>query len=180
MFLLLLVHNKISHQINQSLQPSFFDTSQKIIQIFLVVVEEQLASMWLTFRLDMIGVLMVTSISLLAVLEHHYGGIDPGKEQTIQLCEKFYHYSLYGINLHSRKALSEQNVPLLLRLALLNQLYMILFDNSLKKYDKLIRLINILMIKYLRNIVEKLLHYFEFNLNKKNDKMARIFKFFLL
>ena len=39
---------------------------------------EQLAAIWLTFRLDMIGVLMVTLISLLSVLEHHFGGVDAG------------------------------------------------------------------------------------------------------
>ena len=39
---------------------------------------EQLASLWLNFRLDMIGVSMVTGVALLAVLEHHFGMTNSG------------------------------------------------------------------------------------------------------
>ena len=40
---------------------------------------EQIAALWLTFRLDLIGVVMVTAVSMLAVLEHHFGSTNAGK-----------------------------------------------------------------------------------------------------
>ncbi|XP_041353425.1 ATP-binding cassette sub-family C member 10-like [Gigantopelta aegis] len=36
------------------------------------------AARWLDFRLQMLGVLMVTGVAFIAVLEHNYRGIDPG------------------------------------------------------------------------------------------------------
>ena len=36
------------------------------------------AARWLDFRLQMLGVVMVTGVAFIAVLEHKYRGIDPG------------------------------------------------------------------------------------------------------
>lgn len=36
-------------------------------------------SQWLGIRLQMLGVIMVTCVSFIAVLEHHFGSINPGE-----------------------------------------------------------------------------------------------------
>lgn len=37
------------------------------------------ASQWLGLFLQFIGVAMVTAVAFIAVLEHHFGTVDPGK-----------------------------------------------------------------------------------------------------
>ena len=44
------------------------------------------AAQWLNIRLQALGVLMVTAIALIAVLEHRYRTVDPG----IQLSHKWF------------------------------------------------------------------------------------------
>ncbi|KAH3746372.1 hypothetical protein DPMN_180779 [Dreissena polymorpha] len=39
----------------------------------------QAVSSWLVFRLQMLGVAMVTGIAFIAVLEHHFRTVNPGK-----------------------------------------------------------------------------------------------------
>ena len=36
------------------------------------------ATLWLALRLNMISVVMVTSVSFLAVIEHNYSSVNPG------------------------------------------------------------------------------------------------------
>jgi hypothetical protein len=36
------------------------------------------ASQWLSLHLQMLGVAMVTCVSFIAVLEHHFSSVDPG------------------------------------------------------------------------------------------------------
>ena len=36
-------------------------------------------SQWLGIRLQMLGVIMVTCVSFVAVLEHHFGSVNPGE-----------------------------------------------------------------------------------------------------
>lgn len=38
----------------------------------------QAVSQWLSFRLQMVGVVIVTSVGLLGIFQHHYGEADPG------------------------------------------------------------------------------------------------------
>jgi len=38
----------------------------------------QAVASWLAFRLQMLGVAMVTGIALIAVLEHHFRTVNPG------------------------------------------------------------------------------------------------------
>ena len=37
------------------------------------------AGVWLDIRLQMIGVAMVTGVAFIAVLEHHFASVNPGK-----------------------------------------------------------------------------------------------------
>ncbi len=39
---------------------------------------EQAVAQWLNWRLQMLGVAIITMVAFLAVLEHHYGSIAPG------------------------------------------------------------------------------------------------------
>ena len=39
----------------------------------------QAAASWLSFRLQMMGVAMVTGIAFIAVLEHHFQSVNPGE-----------------------------------------------------------------------------------------------------
>jgi len=39
------------------------------------------AMQWLDIRLQMVGVAVVTSISAIAVVQHHYGDVDPGEQR---------------------------------------------------------------------------------------------------
>ena len=39
----------------------------------------QAVACWLSFRLQMLGVAMVTGIAFIAVLEHHFQSVNPGK-----------------------------------------------------------------------------------------------------
>ncbi len=38
----------------------------------------QAVSQWLSFRLQMVGVVIITSVGLLGIFQHHYGTADPG------------------------------------------------------------------------------------------------------
>ena len=37
-----------------------------------------IAGLWLGLRLQLIGVVTVTSVAFIAVLEHHFGSVNPG------------------------------------------------------------------------------------------------------
>jgi hypothetical protein len=39
----------------------------------------QAVSQWLSFRLQMVGVVIVSSVGLMGIFQHHYGTADPGK-----------------------------------------------------------------------------------------------------
>ena len=47
--------------------------------MFMTFVPALVASQWLGLFLQFIGVAMVTAVALIAVLEHHFGTVDPGK-----------------------------------------------------------------------------------------------------
>ena len=40
---------------------------------------------WLTFRLGIVGIMMVTGVALLAVVQHHFHEIDPGMSVTVSM-----------------------------------------------------------------------------------------------
>ena len=44
-----------------------------------------LAGVWLDVRLQMIGVVVVTGVAFIAVLEHHFGTVNPGQWLRNQL-----------------------------------------------------------------------------------------------
>ena len=48
-----------------------------ILQIFIIISGYAVAQ-WLGIRLQMLGVAMVTGVSFIAVLEHHFNTVDPG------------------------------------------------------------------------------------------------------
>ena len=41
------------------------------------------AMQWLDIRLQLVGVALVTGISTVAVLQHHYGSVDPGEHKVV-------------------------------------------------------------------------------------------------
>ena len=50
------------------------DTNQR------AVYSAQAVASWLSFHLQMLGVAMVTGIAFIAVLEHHFQTVNPGKK----------------------------------------------------------------------------------------------------
>ena len=46
----------------------------------------QAAASWLSFRLQMLGVAMVTGIAFIAVLEHHFQTVNPGRWRPVKPC----------------------------------------------------------------------------------------------
>ena len=52
--------------------------SSQCTHIITVVTSGYAVAQWLGIRLQMLGVAMVTGVSFIAVLEHHFNTVDPG------------------------------------------------------------------------------------------------------
>ena len=58
-----------------------------IILFSFVHISGYAVAQWLGIRLQMLGVAMVTGVSFIAVLEHHFNTVDPG---TVHDCNNVY------------------------------------------------------------------------------------------
>ena len=56
-----------------------FGTRKRNFKIACVSLPALVASQWLGLFLQFIGVAMVTAVAFIAVLEHHFSTVDPGK-----------------------------------------------------------------------------------------------------
>ena len=52
--------------------------SSQYTHIIIIVISGYAVAQWLGIRLQMLGVTMVTGVSFIAVLEHHFNTVDPG------------------------------------------------------------------------------------------------------
>ena len=62
-----------------------------LLYSYFVHISGYAVAQWLGIRLQMLGVAMVTGVSFIAVLEHHFNTVDPG---TVHDCNNVYKYTV--------------------------------------------------------------------------------------